>query len=38
MQLGSKFISNCNNAVHVPDPFCVHPKEKLETVVSASGV
>ena len=31
MQLGSMFISNCNNAVHVSDAFCVHPQEHLET-------
>ena len=29
MQLGSMFISNCNNAVHVSDAFCVHPQEHL---------
>ena len=38
MQLGSMFISNCNNAVSVSDAFCVHPQEHLETVVAASGV
>ena len=38
MQLGSMFISNCNNALHVLDTFCVHPQEHLETVVAASGV
>ena len=38
MQLGSMFISNYNNAVHVSDAFCVHPQEQLETVVAASGV
>jgi len=37
-QLGSMFNSNCNNAVHVSDAFCVHPQEHLETVVAASGV
>ena len=31
MQLGSMFISNCNNALHVSDAFCVHPHEHLET-------
>ena len=35
MQLGSMFISNCNNAVHVSDAFCVHPQEHLEIVVAA---
>ena len=35
MQLGSMFISNCNNALHVSDAFCVHPQEHLETVVAA---
>ena len=38
MQLGSMFISNCNNALHVSDAFCVHPQEQLETVLAASGV
>ena len=28
MQLGSMFISNCNNALHVSDAFCVHPQEQ----------
>ena len=38
MQLGSMYISNCNNALHVSDPFCVQSQEHLETVVAASGV
>ena len=38
MQLGSMFINNCNNALHVSDPFCVHPQEHLKAVVTASGV
>ena len=38
MQLGSMFISNCNNALHVSDAFRVHPQEHLETVVATSGV
>ena len=38
MQLGSMFISNCNNALRVSDAFCFHPQEYLETVVAASGV
>ena len=38
MQLGSMFISKCNNALHVSDALCVHPQEHLETVVAASGV
>ena len=38
VQLDSMFISNCNNAVHVSDAFCVHPQEHLKTVVTASGV
>jgi len=33
MQLGSIFISNSNNALHVSDAFCVHPQEHLETVL-----
>ena len=37
MQLGSMFISNCNNAPHVSDALCVHPQEHLETVEAASG-
>ena len=36
MQIGSMFISNCNNTVHVSDAFCVHPQEHLKTVVTAS--
>ena len=32
MQLDSMFISNCNNALHVADAFCVHLQEALETV------
>ena len=35
MQLGSMFITNCNNALHVSDAFCVHHQEHLETVVAA---
>ena len=38
MQLGSMFISNCHNALHVSDAFLVHAQEHLETVVAASGV
>ena len=38
MQLGSMFISNCNNARHVSEAFCVHPQEHLETVVATSAV
>jgi hypothetical protein len=38
MQLGSMFISNCNNTLHVSDAFCVHPQEYLKTVVAANGV
>ena len=38
MQLGSMFISNFNNVLHVSDAFCVHPQDHLETVVAASGV
>jgi hypothetical protein len=38
MQLGSMFISNCNNTLHVSDDICVHPQEHLKTVVTASGV
>ena len=38
MQLGSMFISNCNNALHVSDAFSVHPQEHLKAVVTASGV
>ena len=34
MQLGSMFISNCNNTLHVSDAFCVHRQEHLKTVVA----
>ena len=27
MQLGSMFISNCSNTLHVSDAICVHPQE-----------
>ena len=37
MQLGSKFICNCNIALHVSDAFCVHLQEHLEIVEAASG-
>ena len=38
MQLGSMFISNCNNTLHVSDAFGVHPQVHLKTAVAASGV
>ena len=38
MQLGSVFISNCNNTLHVSVAFCVHPQEHLKTAVTAFGV
>ena len=38
MQLGSMFISNCNNTLHVSDAFCVQTQEHLENAVAASGV
>ena len=38
MQIGSMFISNRNNTLHVSDAFRVHPQEHLETVVTASGL
>ena len=38
MQLRRMFISNCNNALHVSDAFCVHPQEHLKPVVTASVV
>jgi len=38
MQLGSMFISNCDNTLHVSDAFCVHHQKHLETVVTVSGV
>ena len=28
MQLGSMFISNCNNTLHVSDAFYVHSQEQ----------
>jgi hypothetical protein len=37
MQLGSMFISNCNNTLNVSDAICVHPQELLKTVATASG-
>ena len=30
MQLGSMFISNCNNALHVSEAFCFHPQEHFD--------
>jgi hypothetical protein len=30
MQLGSMFISNCNNTLHVSDAICVHPQEHVD--------
>ena len=33
MQLGSMFISNYNNTLHVSDAFCLHHQERLGTVV-----
>ena len=38
MQLGSMFISKCNNTLHVSDAFGVHSQEHLKTVVTASDV
>ena len=38
MQLGSMFISNCNNTLHVSEAFCVQTQVHIETVVAASGV
>ena len=35
MQIGSMFISNCNNTLHVSNAFCVHPQEHLKTVVTS---
>jgi hypothetical protein len=29
MQLGSMFINNCNNALHVSDAICVHLQEQI---------
>jgi hypothetical protein len=37
MQLGSMFISNYNDTLHVSEAICVHPQEYLKTVVAASG-
>jgi hypothetical protein len=31
MQLGTMFISNCNNTQHVSDAIGVHPQERLKT-------
>ena len=30
MQLGSMFISNCNNTLDVSDAFCVRPQEQVD--------
>jgi hypothetical protein len=38
MQLGSMFIINYNNTLHVSEAICLHPQEHLKTVVTASGV
>ena len=38
MQLGSMLISNCYNAVHISDAFCVHLQEHLETVEALSHI
>ena len=35
MQLGSMFISNCNNTLQVSDAFCVHPQEHLKLSAEA---
>ena len=37
MQLGSKFICNCNIALHVSDAFCIHLQQHLEIVEAASS-
>ena len=37
MQLGSMFICNCTNVLHVSGALCVHLQEHLETVEAASG-
>ena len=37
MQLGSMFISNCNNTLHVSAAFCVHPQEHLKTLDALIG-
>jgi hypothetical protein len=37
MQLGTMFISDCNNTLHVSDAICVHSQEHLKTVVTASA-
>ena len=33
MQLGSMFLSNCNNTLHVSDAICVHPQEHLDALI-----
>ena len=38
MQLGSMFISNCNNTLRVSEAICIHPQEHLKTVATAFGV
>ena len=32
MQLGSMFISNCNNILHVSEAYCVHPQEPASPI------
>ena len=34
MQLGSMFISNCNNTLHISEALCFHHQEHLKTVVT----
>ena len=37
MQLGSMFISNYNNTLHVSNAFSVHKQEHLKTVEALSA-
>ena len=32
MKIGSMFISNCNNTLHVSEAFYIHPQEYLKIV------
>jgi hypothetical protein len=38
MQLGSMFIINCNNTLHVSDAICFHPQEHLKTATSYTAI
>ena len=37
MQLGSMFISNCNNTLNVSAAFCIHSQKHLKTLDALIG-